>query len=165
MKHIVYLSIGSNLGDRLQHLRRARILMSIHCGVLVHISQIYETAPWGETDQDEYLNQAICLHTDLSPQELMRRTQLIENRLLKKKMSRWGPRTLDIDILLYNDEHIVMETLEIPHPRMLGRNFVLIPLSEIAGEMIHPLARKPIYQLAARCHDHSLVHVYPRLSV
>ena len=155
-----YLLLGSNLGNTAANLRRARILISLYIGCISRCSQLYETAPWGDLDQSHFLNQAICVETILDPVALMNEIVKIEDILGKKKVSKWGPRTIDIDILLYREDVIISRNLEIPHPRMLSRNFVLIPLSEIAGERIHPVAKKSITDLVSMCVDSGTVSIF-----
>ncbi len=158
--HTTYLLLGSNLGNPAANLRRARILISLYIGCLSRCSKLYETAPWGELDQSHFLNQAICIETILDPAALMKEIVKIEHILGKKKVTKWGPRTIDIDILLYGEDILNNRNLEIPHPRMLSRNFVLIPLSEIAGERIHPVAKKSITELVSMCTDSGTVSIF-----
>ncbi|MCL4114211.1 UNVERIFIED_CONTAM: hypothetical protein GTU68_031856 [Idotea baltica] len=162
---ISYLLLGNNLGDQESILTRARILISLHIGAILSISKLYETAPWGELDQANFLNQAISIKTRLAPEELMQAIIKIEKILGKEKRTKWGPRTIDIDILLYNNDIINQANLEIPHPRMLSRNFVLIPLSEIAEEVIHPIAKKSIKELVGMCIDKGEVGLYKGKSI
>jgi len=157
---ITYLLLGNNLGDQVAILRKARILLSLYVGTIHATSSLYETAPWGQLDQANFINQAISIETKLAPDELMDAIKKIEEILGKKKITKWGPRTIDIDILLYKDDIINAANLEIPHPRMLSRNFVLIPLSEIAEEVIHPIAKKSIKELVGMCIDKGEVEIY-----
>lgn len=139
MKNIVYLSLGSNMGDRLSYLSQAIQLLQEHSQVqIVKKSSIYETDPIGYTDQDLFLNMVIKIETSLSAHELLSLLQRIENKLGRERLVRWGPRTLDLDILLYNQENIETEQLLIPHPRMYERSFVLIPLFEIEPNITLP---------------------------
>ena len=161
---MTYLLLGTNLGDQANTLKRARILLSIHTGHISLSSNLYETAPWGELEQPNFLNQAVALKTYLSPQELMNSIMKIEKILGKQKITKWGPRTIDIDILLYESEVVDEVNLEIPHPRMLSRNFVLIPLSEIAKDVIHPVAKKNIKELVGMCRDNGMVALFKEKS-
>ncbi|MRX72983.1 2-amino-4-hydroxy-6-hydroxymethyldihydropteridine diphosphokinase [Bacillus lacus] len=139
MNHSVFLALGSNIEDREQHLASAVKKLANHESIRVtKISSIYETDPVGYTDQGKFLNQVIQIKTDLSALELLSETQEIEASLGRKREIKWGPRTLDLDILLYNHENIETETLKVPHPRMLERSFVLIPLAEVAPELQLP---------------------------
>lgn len=132
MNNIVYLSLGSNIGDRAEYLHKAVQLLDSHEEIIVqNISSIYETKPVGYTDQDYFLNIVLRISTSLSPHILLAYTQHIENQLGRMRKIHWGPRTIDLDILLYNNENIEAESLVIPHPRMNERAFVLAPLYEI----------------------------------
>lgn len=138
--NIAYISIGSNIGDRLHHLTEAvRELHSHEKVEVTKVSSIYETAPVGYTDQADFLNLAICVKTSLNPYELLAACQAIENGLGRVREVRWGPRTVDLDILLYNNDNIEAENLIVPHPRMGERAFVLVPLLEIAPAIGHPV--------------------------
>ncbi|MFC5714484.1 2-amino-4-hydroxy-6-hydroxymethyldihydropteridine diphosphokinase [Thalassorhabdus alkalitolerans] len=134
-----YISLGSNMGNREQYLFEAVHLLQQVPGVIVEeSSSLYETEPVGVTDQKSFLNMVTKIQTELSPVELLEATQEIENKLQRVRVVRWGPRTIDLDILLYNKENIEMSHLNIPHPRMMERAFVLIPLQELAPHLILP---------------------------
>ena len=136
---VAYLSIGSNIGDRLHHLVEAVRALHSHDGVkVVAVSSIYETAPVGYTDQADFLNVTVCVGTVASAQELLALCQQVEQELGRERTIRWGPRTVDLDILLYGTDSIEEENLVVPHPRMHERAFVLIPLLEIAPAVVHP---------------------------
>ncbi|WP_102348350.1 2-amino-4-hydroxy-6-hydroxymethyldihydropteridine diphosphokinase [Bacillus sp. Marseille-P3661] len=137
MKNEVYVALGTNQGDRLDYIKSAIKLLDKNPGVIVvAYSSIYETEPVGFTDQPNFLNMVLCLNTTLNPYELIEVTQEIENALGRKREQRWGPRTIDLDILLFNDENIESEQLIVPHPRMFERAFVIIPLLEINEGLI-----------------------------
>lgn len=130
--NISYISLGSNMGDRFEMLQQAVQLLNQHPQISVRkISSLYETDPVGYTEQKPFLNMVVCLQTELSALELLDACQEIEQKLHRKRIIRWGPRTIDLDILLYNDDAMETERLTIPHPRMYERDFVLIPLVEI----------------------------------
>lgn len=130
-----YLGLGSNIGDRKQQLLKAIDLIGNIKGIKVtKQSSIYETAPIGYTDQPNFLNLCLEIETELSPQQLLKHCLDIEQQLHRVREIRWGPRTLDIDILLYSDNIIETDNLSIPHPRMKERAFVLIPLNDIASD-------------------------------
>jgi 2-amino-4-hydroxy-6-hydroxymethyldihydropteridine diphosphokinase len=138
--NVAYLSIGSNIGDRLHHLMEAVRALHSYDGITVtFVSSIYETAPVGFTDQADFLNLAVCVETEFAAQDLLEVCQEIEHELGRVRDIRWGPRTADLDILLYNNENIETENLIVPHPRMHERAFVLIPLLEIAPLIASPM--------------------------
>ncbi len=151
--HIAYLSAGSNLGDREASLKSALSHLGAF-GVLVRrVSSIYETEPVGVTDQPWFLNLAAEVETPLAPKELLASCLAIEARHGRSRPSPGAARSLDLDILLYDDIVIDEPQLRIPHPRMAERRFVLEPLAEIAPELIHPVLRKSIRDLLASCPD------------
>ena len=132
---MIYLGLGSNLGDREDLLSKAVKLLDEHQAIIVkRVSSIYETAPVGITDQPAFLNAVVAVETSLSVYELLTECLWIEAVLGRVRTVRWGPRTIDIDLLLYNELKLDSEALIIPHPRMHVRPFVLIPLSELIGE-------------------------------
>ena len=129
----VYLSIGTNIGEREKNLQQAvQALMDQSVVQVKRISSIYETEAVGYTEQADFLNIAVVVETTLIAQEMLEVCQSIENKLGRVREMRWGPRIIDLDILLYNQENIETESLIIPHPRMYERAFVLVPLQEIA---------------------------------
>ncbi|MDN3429141.1 2-amino-4-hydroxy-6-hydroxymethyldihydropteridine diphosphokinase [Microbacterium sp. APC 3898] len=130
--NLSYLSLGSNMGDRFEMLRQAVAQLVEHPAVTVtRISSLYETDPVGYTDQEPFLNMVVQLETELTALALLDVCQKIEQNLNRKRLVRWGPRTIDLDILLYNQDRIETDRLTVPHPRMNERAFVLIPLLEI----------------------------------
>lgn len=131
---LAYVAIGSNLGDRRAHLRGA---VDALAGV-VRVSPVYETAPVGGPEQGPYLNCVVEIETDLSPEELLAACQAAERQADRVRTVRWGPRTLDADILLYDDVEVDTADLVIPHPRMHLRRFVLAPLSDLAPDLCPP---------------------------
>ncbi|WP_425805759.1 2-amino-4-hydroxy-6-hydroxymethyldihydropteridine diphosphokinase [Desulfitobacterium sp. Sab5] len=134
-----YLSIGGNLGDHKKNLLEVSRRLSEHPQIkLKKQSSIYETEPWGKLDQPNFWNQVLEIETDLAPLELLGICQQIENDLGRKRIIHWGPRTVDIDILSYDNRVWNDERLTIPHPRMEEREFVLAPLREIAPQFILP---------------------------
>ncbi len=140
-----YLGIGTNLGDRAENLTRAVALISEQVGTVLACSSFMETAPWGFTSDNHFLNAVLAVDTALSPHELLRVTQSIERelgRLHKTIDGNYSDRIIDIDILLYDDLTIVSEELTIPHPYMLIRDFVYLPLEEIAPEVLRNLRAK-----------------------
>ncbi len=151
--NVAYLSLGSNEGDRLQWLEKAIALISATCGTMQKRSAIYETAAWGITDQPDFLNMVITLETALSPTELLGAILQVETTLGRHRTVKWGPRIIDIDILLYDDVTMDMPGLIIPHPFMQDRRFILIPLAEMAPQYMHPVLHKTVAALLAECPD------------
>ncbi|QPQ33612.1 MULTISPECIES: 2-amino-4-hydroxy-6-hydroxymethyldihydropteridine diphosphokinase [unclassified Lysinibacillus] len=142
----VYLSIGTNIGERYENLQRAIELLMEKEGVeVIRISSIYETAAVGYTDQADFLNIAVAIRTSCSSSEMLKICQSVENELGRVREFRWGPRIIDLDILLYNHENIETESLLVPHPRMYERAFVLVPLIEITPT--------PVGEQLQRAHD------------
>lgn len=133
----VYLSLGSNLGDRREYLRRALEMLSGLPGTrLISTSSVIETPPWGKTDQPTFLNMAAELETSLPPEELLDGIRAIEDALGRRRTEQWGPRTLDIDILVFEGEERDTPALKLPHPYLVERRFVLEPLAEIAPNLV-----------------------------
>lgn len=135
MKHKVFLSLGSNLGDREEYLKKAvKEISCLEDVDLDKVSDIYQTEPWGYSKQQHFLNMAVSVYTRLDAEDLLWKLQDIENFLNRKRVVRWGPRTIDIDILLFDLLKLDFEHLKIPHPLMFERAFVLVPLKEIYHE-------------------------------
>jgi 2-amino-4-hydroxy-6-hydroxymethyldihydropteridine diphosphokinase len=132
-----YLGLGSNLGDRLDHLQRAIDALAARDGVdVIAVSRVYETAPVGGPEQHDFLNAVLAIETTLDPFALLAAAQAAEQGEQRVRTVRWGPRTLDVDVLSYGDERVVTADLEIPHPRMHERAFVLAPLHDVAPELV-----------------------------
>ncbi|ABS20444.1 2-amino-4-hydroxy-6-hydroxymethyldihydropteridine diphosphokinase [Bacillus cytotoxicus] len=151
MKNTVYIALGSNIGDRYTYLTQAVDLLDKNSNVQVEdVSSVYETDPVGYTDQNRFLNIVIKISTNLLPQELLTVTQKIENELGRKREIRWGPRTIDLDILLYNQDNIETENLIVPHPRMFERAFVIVPLLEINQDIEQNISRSQVEEMKRR---------------
>ncbi len=146
MKTRVFLCLGSNLGDRKGNLDDALRLISDFADIR-NVSSVYETAPVGYLDQPDFLNVVCEISTDLKPQELLERTQGIERELGRRKTVRFGPRNIDVDIILYGNEIINSDKLTIPHARMTDRAFVMVPLCEIAPDVVHPVRHMTIHDI------------------
>ena len=160
MTEEVYLLLGSNVGDRDSNLSRAIELIKSSAGELIKVSSLYETAAWGKTDQAAFLNQAVCIATAHSPLELLNHLKNIEKEVGRISTEKWGPRVIDIDILFYDSEIIQEPELQVPHPYLPVRRFALLPLSEIAGDFIHPVLRRSVNALLSECPDGSDVRLY-----
>jgi 2-amino-4-hydroxy-6-hydroxymethyldihydropteridine diphosphokinase len=148
-----FLLIGGNLGERAAFLAEAREQINRHCGHIVKASALYETAAWGKTDQRDFLNQALEVETDLPAEQLITEVLLVEKKMGRVRMVKYGERTIDIDILLFNDETHNTPLLKIPHPEMQNRRFVLKPLAEIAPNAVHPVLGKTVRELLDQCPD------------
>jgi 2-amino-4-hydroxy-6-hydroxymethyldihydropteridine diphosphokinase len=155
--HTVFLSLGSNLQDRERNLRRALVALGKAGVRLEQVSSIYETQPLDYLEQPWFLNCVLRGETELEPHALLRALQGIEARMGRKKTVPKGPRLIDIDILLYGDQTLDTPGLRVPHPRMLLRRFVLVPLAEIAPELRHPSWEATAGELLARTPDQSIV--------
>jgi 2-amino-4-hydroxy-6-hydroxymethyldihydropteridine diphosphokinase len=148
-----YLLTGGNEGDRYLNMQQARTNIEHICGQLIQVSSLYETAPWGNADQADFLNQVLLVDTKLSPQDLLKAIFIIEEKGGRKRTVKNAPRTIDIDILFYNRLILEEPGLSIPHPRIADRRFVLEPLNEISPGYLHPVLGKTIYQLLQECKD------------
>jgi 2-amino-4-hydroxy-6-hydroxymethyldihydropteridine diphosphokinase len=159
-----YLCLGGNIGDREASLQLAIYRIGQEAGTVKNVSPIYETEAWGVSDQQPYLNCCLELDTELSAMELLRVLLDIERELGRQRdpWKTYEPRTIDLDVLLYNQVVIEQEHLLVPHPRLHLRKFVLIPLNEIAGGYLHPVLNKTIFNLLGECKDTSDVVLYKR---
>ena len=151
-----YLLIGGNMGDRLANLENARAAIQEQVGNILSNSSIYETAAWGMENQAAFLNQAILIDTPFEAIELLENLLKIEKAMGRIRNQPLGPRTIDLDIIFFNDQILDTENLTIPHPHMQKRNFVLTPLNEIVPDYIHPIFKKSINQLLKGCTDQLL---------
>lgn len=158
VRHLVYLSLGSNLGDRLANLHQAICRLPSQVEVIT-ASRVYETPPWGFLNQPAFLNQVVEARTALPPSLLLEYVKGIEAEMGRMLTFRYGPRSIDIDILLYDDLQLNTPELVIPHARLAERAFVLVPLAEMAAERVPPGMQLSVAELAAAA-DQSGIHVY-----
>jgi len=151
--HTAILITGSNEGNREELLKQGREQLAAEAGQVIRQSGIYETASWGREDLPPHLNQVLVLQTSFDPFTLLHCIHHIENNLGRNRQERWGQRTIDIDILFFDQEIIYQDQLQIPHPRIQERRFVLIPLAEIAPDLIHPKLQKSVATMLLECKD------------
>ena len=149
-EHIVYLALGTNLGDRPANLKQAIAALTPQLEVKAK-SQVYETPPWGFEDQPKFLNQVIKANTYLDPEPLLKHLKRLEVALGRKESFPNGPRLIDMDILFYDDLVLEKPSLVLPHPRLHERGFVLLPLLEIAPNLVHPVHKKSVREMAEMC--------------
>lgn len=149
---LVYLSLGTNLGDRSANLENARNALQ-QAMTILRASSIYETEPWGFQDQPAFLNQVLKVSTSFEPLKLLDFLKNVEAKMGRQANFRYGPRLIDLDILLYGRQIIETQGLQIPHPRLHERAFVLEPLAEIVPNLVHPLLHKRISTLLAQAED------------
>ncbi|WLR57782.1 2-amino-4-hydroxy-6-hydroxymethyldihydropteridine diphosphokinase [Mesobacillus subterraneus] len=155
------MALGSNMGDRFGYLTQAIILLEKYENIaVVKTSSVYETDPVGYTDQDQFLNMVIQVKTSLEPIELLDTCLEIELKLGRKREVKWGPRTLDLDILLYNNENVETEKLTIPHPRMSERAFVILPLLEMDPNLMLPTMKEPLKNCLLSIPDREGVRIW-----
>ena len=149
-----YIALGSNLGKRIENLKRALELLNTEQDISVlKVSPVYETAPVGGPEQGAFLNACASLETDLPPEELLLKMLHIEDELGRVREERWGPRLIDLDLLIYEDKIVNTELLEIPHPRLAERGFVLVPLADIAPDLKVPGCNKTVAELLSQLPD------------
>lgn len=154
MKETVFIGLGSNMGDKYLNIKIAvQFLKNITGVFIIKESSIYLTKAWGKEDQDDFLNQVVKIETTLSPRQLLTKLQEIEIKMGRERVEKWGPRLIDLDILLYGDQVISSQELTVPHPYMQKRLFVLYPLQEIEPELVFPDGRG-IKEVLLSVYDH-----------
>ena len=154
----VFLGIGTNLGEREENLRKAIKLIEEHIGSITEESSVYETEPWGFQSETSFFNMVIKVETNLTPSGLLGRILMIEAMMGRLREGQgYKSRIIDIDILFFGSRIFENKILKIPHPRIQERRFVLVPLSEIAGDLLHPVFKKSIQELLQECKDKSKV--------
>ncbi len=154
----IFLLLGSNMGDSVQLLAEAQKQLEHQVGKLIKSSDLYQTAAWGNTEQSDFINQVIKMETILDPQKLLGTILAIEKEMGRLRDVKWGPRTIDIDILYYDQEVINLPELKIPHPNLHQRAFTLVPLCEIEPLWLHPVLHRTNRQLLMAIDDVLSVH-------
>jgi len=160
VKREIYIGLGSNLGNRLANIRKAIELMKQEGIEIVKESSIYETEPVGYKEQGWFLNSVVKARTQFSPEGLWKRLEKIEKVMGREREIKWGPRIIDLDILFYGNKVLNGKQLQIPHPELHKRRFVLLPLKEIAPELVHPVLNKTIGEILGELEDNSEVRLF-----
>ena len=149
----IYLIIGGNMGDRVSLLAECAAFIEKKIGKIIQQSALYETAAWGKTDQPSFLNQVLYIHTNQSAHDVLKKCLAIEHNMGRIRFQKWESRIIDIDILFYNQDVINEKVLSVPHTQIANRKFVLVPLCEIAPNLIHPVLLLSIETLLKQCDD------------
>lgn len=149
----VFIALGSNLDDRAENLKKAIHEIELTMGAIIRQSSVYETKPWGKTNQSDFFNQVILVHSNKSPEDCLILLSRIEKQMGRKREEKWGARIIDLDLLYVNGHVIETNKLSLPHPCIAQRRFVLTPLVDIAPDFIHPLLQKNQRQLLSECPD------------
>jgi 2-amino-4-hydroxy-6-hydroxymethyldihydropteridine diphosphokinase len=156
----IYILLGSNLGNREQNLGSALDKIASGVGRILAQSSLYQSEPWGISQQPQFLNLVAEINSRNDPQQVLHKLLAIETELGRERFEKWGPRTIDLDILFFNDRVIQTENLIVPHPGLTMRRFALVPLCEIAPNFFHPLLEKTCQQLLKECTDPLKVSPY-----
>jgi 2-amino-4-hydroxy-6-hydroxymethyldihydropteridine diphosphokinase len=149
----VFIALGSNLGDRAENLKKAIHAIELNIGAIIRQSSVYKTQPWGNSNQPDYFNQVILVHSNMSPEECLFILSSVERQMGRIREERWGSRIIDLDLLYVDDIILHTEKLTLPHPGIAQRRFVLVPLVEIAPDIVHPQLQKNQRQLLNDCSD------------
>jgi 2-amino-4-hydroxy-6-hydroxymethyldihydropteridine diphosphokinase len=161
MLHTAYLLLGSNRGDRFSILNQARQSIDDQAGKIRQVSSVYESVPWGFTDETMFLNQVVCIETKLTPQELLGVLMSIETKLGRiRHTDGYASRLIDIDILFFDNIILNEENLTIPHPRLHERMFTLLPLAELNEDLTHPVLQLTVRDLLRQCEDENDVRIF-----
>jgi len=160
---LAIISSGSNLGIRSDQLKIALERAGKLIGPIDLASSVYQTAAWGKTDQPDFLNQVFGIYTELNPQITMELLLKIEHSMGRKRAEKWGPRSIDLDLLYFGQSQIQSQRLTLPHPGITERRFVLIPLSETYPHFIHPVLKIDQQSLLEKCTDNGIVHLYKNI--
>lgn len=153
MSSLVFISLGGNLGNTLEIFKNSYLEIEKKIGRISTFSKIYQTAAWGKTDQADFLNQVIQAETNLDPEKIMSKLLEIELFFGRRRDVIWGPRILDLDILFLGNQIVSSENVDIPHPQIAHRRFVLIPMAEIAPEFLHPVLQQTMLELLEQTTD------------
>ncbi len=156
----IYIQLGSNMGERHFYIKESLLQIEKILGTIIYESKTYESSAWGVTEQRNFLNKVISVKSDFSAKDTLKTLQKIEDKLGRKRTEKWGERTIDLDILFYNNEIINTKELTIPHPYIQDRRFILMPFAEMNGKFIHPKLKKDIFALLKECKDTEKVSVY-----
>ena len=149
----IYIQLGSNIGERESFITKSMHKVEDDIGKIITASSIFETTAWGNENRNNFLNSVIKIKTPFDAFTILQKSQEIENNLGRERSDKWGERTIDIDILFYNNKIINTKELTVPHPLIQKRKFVLVPLSEIAPNYMHPILKKNISTLLSECKD------------
>jgi len=153
MSHLAYISLGGNIGNTLEIFQNALLAIEKKLGKIIQKSSIYQTAAWGKEDQNDFLNQVILIETSFDAKKLLDSLLTIELLFERKRIERWGPRTLDLDLLSFDNQIENSKSLVLPHPRIQERKFILVPLAELNPNWVHPMLRKSVSELLDNCAD------------
>lgn len=157
----IVLLTGGNLGDRWAHIRKAEVLINQHIGDVIKRSSVYESAPWGFESETHFLNQVLIIETQLSPVEVLRKCQEIEDQFGRvRNPDHYISRTMDVDVLFYDEEVIATPELSVPHPLMHKRRFTMQALDEVMSTFVHPVLKKSVKDLLEACEDPSEVSIF-----